>query len=72
VAELVTWCRIFNTGPVCPTPCDDCRRTSRINALVAQAGGPAVTLAAAHAELGMTGATTEARQADTAGEQRAT
>lgn len=70
MAELVTWCRIFNTGPVCPTPCDDCRRTSRVNALVAQAGGPAVTLAAAHAELGMNGATVEARQADTASELR--
>lgn len=54
MTELVTWCRIFRTGPVCPLPCDDCRRTSRVNALVAQAGGPAVTLSDAHAEHGIT------------------
>lgn len=29
VGPLVTYCRIFATGPPCPTPCDDCRRTSR-------------------------------------------
>jgi hypothetical protein len=61
VAELVTWCRIFRTGPICPTPCDDCRKTSRTNTLVAQAGGPAVTLAEAHAELGINLADEETR-----------
>lgn len=47
-AELVTWCRIFATGPACAKPCDDCRRTSALNAKL-----PAelrVTLAAAKAE----------------------
>lgn len=50
MSDLITWCRLFRVGPVCPKPCDDCRHTSRTNALIAQAGGPAVTLAAAYEE----------------------
>jgi hypothetical protein len=29
MAELVTWCRLLQTGPACAKPCDDCRATSR-------------------------------------------
>lgn len=47
-AELVTWCRILATGPACPKPCDDCRRTSAINAKLPD--GIRVTLAAAKAD----------------------
>lgn len=62
MAELVTWCRIFRTGPVCPKPCDDCRLTSRTLALSGQAGGPHFTLAEAHAELGINSPTEETDQ----------
>ena len=64
MAELVTWCRIFRIGAVCPKPCDDCRTTSRNLALSMQAGGPGFTLADAHKELGMN--TAEAHVPDSA------
>ncbi|MFJ9799873.1 hypothetical protein [Streptomyces sp. NPDC101145] len=60
--ELVTWCRIFRVGPVCPKPCDDCRTTSRINALARQQGTTHVTLADAHTELGITPSDTDTEE----------
>lgn len=54
MAELVTWCRIFRIGPVYAKPCDDCRRTSRVNALVQQSGEEGVTLAEAYRQHGIT------------------
>lgn len=51
MAELITWCRLMRIGPVCPTPCDDCRITSRRLALAQQAGTvPTFTLAEAQAD----------------------
>ncbi|GAA0969948.1 hypothetical protein GCM10009555_018020 [Acrocarpospora macrocephala] len=50
MAELITWCRMFRVGPVCPKPCDDCRRTSRQIAV----HGVDISLARAHADLGIT------------------
>ena len=47
-AELITWCRILATGPTCAKPCDDCRRTSAINAKLPD--DFRVTMAAVQAE----------------------
>jgi len=54
-AELVTWCRILATGPACAKPCDDCRRTSAINAKLPDE--IRVSVAAARAEFGLPPAT---------------
>lgn len=49
-AELVTWCRILAVGPACAKPCDDCRRTSALNAHLPDEFR--VTVAAARADIG--------------------
>lgn len=33
MSKLITWCRLMRVGPACPTPCDECRLTSRKYAL---------------------------------------
>lgn len=47
-AELITWCRIFGINTPCAKPCDDCRRTSRLNAQMPD--DIRVTMAAVRAE----------------------